>query len=141
LSIHQLIDCGTGIYERVQTLAKTSNVRFVAITRRGYKGSTPYSEAELKVMNGGPEEEKSAFMVNRGVDILTFIDKFLTEKNVPLEPAKNGNPGGVAIIGWSMGNSETNAAIANFAALAPDAQARLAPLIHTLILHGQSEYP
>lgn len=107
------------------------------MTRRNYAGSTPFTEDELKVVNGGSEEEKTAFVVNRGVEHLTFIDKFLAEKHVPLQPSQDGKPGGVAILGWSLGNVETLAAFANLKATAPDVQVRLAPLIHTLILHGQ----
>lgn len=128
----------SGIFERVQEKAKDANVRFVAVTRRNYEGSTPFSEAELDVIAGGTEKEKTTFMINRGVELLVFIDKFLVEKKTP--SSQEGNPnGGVAIIGWSLGNTVTLAAIAHLCSAAPEVQVRLAPLIHTLILHEPSK--
>jgi len=129
----------SGTFEPVQALAKAANVRFVAVTRRNYRGSTPFTEEELKVVNNGPEEEKTAFIVKRGVELLTFMDKFLQEKKVPLQPLQEGKPGGIAIVGWSLGNTVTLSAIANIKSAAPEVQQRLRPLIHTLILHEASK--
>lgn len=128
-----------GIFERVQACAKRANVRFVAVTRRNYQGSTPFTEAELKVLNGGSAEEKNAFLAKRGVELLIFIDKFLADQQIPLQAPEKGETGGVAIIGWSLGNTVALSAIANLSSIAPDAKARLAPLIHTLILHDPSK--
>ncbi|KAJ3572419.1 hypothetical protein NP233_g3092 [Leucocoprinus birnbaumii] len=126
----------TGIFEPVQALAKSVNIRFVAVTRRNYKGSSPFTEEELRVMNGGgSEDEKSAFIVNRGVELLNFIDRFLIEKDISTEAPRKGEPGGIAIIGWSLGNTVTLSAIANVKFAAPVVRDRLGPLIHTLIMH------
>ncbi|KXN81409.1 hypothetical protein AN958_04729 [Leucoagaricus sp. SymC.cos] len=128
-----------GIFALVQEKAKQTNVRIVTITRRNYRGSTPFTEAELRVINSGTDEEKTAFMTRRGVEILVFIYKFLVENKIPLQVPEDGIPGGVAIAGWSLGVAEVLAAIASITSADPDIQAHLAPLIHTLIIHEPSQ--
>jgi hypothetical protein len=55
-------------------------------------GPTAFSEEELKVINHpGSEEDKTAFTIQQGVEILDFIDRFLMEKNSSLQPLLGGN--------------------------------------------------
>ncbi|KAJ3575316.1 hypothetical protein NP233_g1187 [Leucocoprinus birnbaumii] len=125
----------SGIFEPVQALSKAANVRFVAVTRRNYRGSSPFTEEELRVVNRGSEEEKTAFVVNRGLEFLNFIDKFLMQNQIPVQAAQNGAPGGIVVLGWSLGNTVALSAIANLKSATPEVQTRLGPLIHTLIIH------
>jgi pimeloyl-ACP methyl ester carboxylesterase len=125
-----------GIFERVQALQ--GSYRIVAISRRHYAGSTPYNADELRVVNNGTDAEKTAFTRNRGLEINTFIDTFIQKNNVPYKFSGNTKNSGIALIGWSLGNAVTLAAINNLNASSAAIQARIAPNLHTLILHEPS---
>ncbi|THH21249.1 hypothetical protein EW146_g258 [Bondarzewia mesenterica] len=96
----------SGIFSKVQSLAGAAGFRIVAVNRRGYAGSTPYTAAEL-------------------------------ENNIPPLSA-DGKSGGAALVGWSLGNILSLAAIAHVDALPQDVQSRLASKVHTVIMQEPS---
>lgn len=124
-----------GIFSKVQALAGPAGLRLVAINRRDYIGSTPYSNAELDVVNNGTVAQRDDFMKARGIELGIFMDKFMQQNNIPALSA-DGRAGGAAVIGWSVGNIFTLSTIANIHALPEDVQARLASRIHTLVMQG-----
>lgn len=129
--------CDSGIFSRVQLAARSSAVRIVSVTRRDYPGSTPFSADELLVLNGnGTESDRDQFQASRGLELVSFIDKFVQKEGISLSPK-----GGIAICGWSLGNSVTGSAIANFKSAPPSTIARLSPYIRTLVIHGEYQLP
>jgi hypothetical protein len=107
----------------------------VSITRRGYKGSTPFSAADMNILASGADAEKIEFMKQRGLEIASFVDTFIQREG--LHPiSADGKKGGVALLGWSAGATFTASAIANVSALPPPVQARLASYIRAHIMQG-----
>lgn len=105
------------------------------MNRRDYKGSTPFSDAELAQLNNGTDSQRADFLTARGVELGVFIDQFIQQNSLPL-PSTDGSTGGVAILGWSVGNVVTLSSIANFKALSSEAQSRLATYIRLLVMNG-----
>ena len=125
----------TAIFQKVLALAPSSDVRFVAITRRDYNGSTPYTAAEIQVISSGADSQKAQFLQNRGQEIATFIATFMQRNSLPpLSP--DGRSGGIALLGWSLGNSFTLATVANVLSYSPVEQNLLASNLRGLIMQG-----
>lgn len=90
------------IFSRLSEQMFAENVRFVSIARRNYRGSTPYSIEELRVINNGTEEEKTHFELVQSQDLARFIAIFIEQFKLPSISA-DGTAGGVAVLGWSLG--------------------------------------
>lgn len=123
------------IFEKVMALAQGSKIRIVAVNRRDYPGSTPLATEDTAILASGSDDQKSAFLKARGVEIATFIDLFVERNRVPPISA-DGQTGGFALLGWSLGNAIALSAVANVDSLPSAAQDRWASGMRALILHG-----
>ncbi|EJC99600.1 uncharacterized protein FOMMEDRAFT_22742 [Fomitiporia mediterranea MF3/22] len=121
------------IFKKVQAIASKANVRFVAVVRRGYKGSSPFSGAEIAAQTGGTDEEKLDFLNARGIELAIFVDKLIRQLDVP-PITGDGKSGGVALLGWSAGTMLTLASIANLDKLSPELKTRFAAYIRAHIM-------
>jgi pimeloyl-ACP methyl ester carboxylesterase len=91
-----------GVFSKISALLHTSGVRVVSFQRRNYAGSTPITAAELAIIQGGTDGQKSAFFDDHNREILNFIDWFIQKHDLP--PATSDSlAGGVAVLGWSFG--------------------------------------
>ncbi|KAF8649634.1 hypothetical protein AX16_005722 [Volvariella volvacea WC 439] len=130
-AIHGLTFTGE-IFRRIMDLAPAANLRIVAVNRRCYPGSTPYNATENDILLNGSDVQKQAFLDAQGMQLLTFIDKFTVDNQLPITtPARTG---GIALMGWSLGNSLTLAAVANADKLPTDARNRLASRLRSVIM-------
>ncbi|KAL0581927.1 hypothetical protein V5O48_000157 [Marasmius crinis-equi] len=134
-AIHGMIFTNA-IFQKILDVAVTKGIRFVAINRRAFPGSTPYSREELDVVTNGAstETDKDAFIQDRGHEITYFIDSFIQEHELPPLSA-DGMNGGVAILGWSIGSSHAAAAVASTLTLPADVCARLRLHLRSLIFY------
>ena len=107
----------------------------MALNRREYRGSTPFSDAEKAVVSTGTDEQKLQWLRDRGNEIATFIHTFIRQHGLPPASA-NGKSGGVALLGWSLGVSTTMATVANVDSFAPEVQQSLASHLRAHIMHG-----
>lgn len=126
-----------GIFQRVISIAPSFNLRIVAINRRNYGGSTAFSKEEMSQLRGGTFEQRTSFCVDRGVEIMTFIDKFVNKYNIP-PLSSDRRSGGFALLGWSLGSQITCAAISHVDKLSEECQNRLGSRLRALVLHGTS---
>ncbi|KAJ7596358.1 hypothetical protein C8J56DRAFT_774237 [Mycena floridula] len=110
------------VFKRIQAIATSNNIRFVAINRRLYRGSTPLSQPEAMILITGSDEEKADFLNARGLELAKFIDSFIQSAHLP--PISISGRGGVALLGWSAGNLASLAVIANTDKLPLDSQER-----------------
>lgn len=131
--LYELIYIDTAIFKRVQAIAANKGVRFVAINRRNYPGSTPYSPAELEVIDKGSEEQKNIWLDTRGHEIASFVVSFIEKEQIP---PISGREGGVILLGWSVGVGEANATIATADSLPSDIRTTFTSYIRGLVLHG-----
>ncbi|KAJ6626740.1 hypothetical protein B0H10DRAFT_2211017 [Mycena sp. CBHHK59/15] len=132
-AVHGIIFNGL-IFKRVQALSASSNIRFVAINRRRYAGSTPYSDTESSILMTGSDEEKARWIDARGLELANFVDTFIQDNQLPPISA-DGNSGGVALLGWSSGNQVTASAIANLDKLSTSSQNRFTAYLRAYIMH------
>ncbi|KAM5543809.1 hypothetical protein V8D89_002426 [Ganoderma adspersum] len=131
-AIHGTVFTGP-IWDRVIALAPKAGVRFVAVNRRDYPGSTPFSADEIGVLNSGTDDQKADFLKARGVEFATFVDLFAEKNSLPPISA-DGSTGGFAVLGWSLGCSFALASVAAVDALPAPAQARWKDGMRSLIL-------
>ncbi|KAF5351133.1 hypothetical protein D9756_008244 [Leucocoprinus leucothites] len=93
---------GTGfnghVFEPLHDLAAQYRLRIFAVNRKGYTGSSNYSDAELDdIRNGKPAVfDRSAILVGH------FIEHLVRKYDLP-EPDAGRTKGGVVLLGWSMG--------------------------------------
>jgi pimeloyl-ACP methyl ester carboxylesterase len=115
-------------------ISRNAGIRFVAINRRGYKGSTPISDADKAVFTEGTDAQKAEWLKSRGLEILNFMNTFIVRENLPaISPEGKG---GCVLLGWSMGCTFTISAIAYIGDLPSPVQTRLASHLRAHILHG-----
>lgn len=109
----------------------------VAINRRAFAGSTPYSpdEVNLIVNVEDSEEKRATFMEARGHEIACFIDIFAQKFGLP--PVSDaGKMGGSIVFGWSLGSPFAAATLAYAPTLPLDVRTRLASHVRALVVYG-----
>ncbi|KAL5483652.1 hypothetical protein ACEPAI_8885 [Sanghuangporus weigelae] len=99
-------------FQRLISLAPQHNFRLIALNRRDYIGSTPFNEAELSVLNSTDESKHRQFLYDRGLEIVYFLLWIVNEFKIP-RIRINSNKGGLALLGWSLGNVTSIAFLAN----------------------------
>lgn len=114
---------------------KSSSLRIVAVNRRDYPGSTPLTQEDTTVLASGSDEQKAAFLKARGVEVATFVTRFVERNKLP-PVSPDRKTGGFALLGWSLGNAIALSAVANVDSLPPAAQTLWASGMRSLILHG-----
>ncbi|KAI0644096.1 hypothetical protein C8Q79DRAFT_913914 [Trametes meyenii] len=122
------------LFTKIIAIAPASNVRFVAITRRDYNGSTPYNTADLGVLSNGTETQRTDFLQARGLEIARFIGKFTQQYDLPAV-SSDGQHGGIALLGWSFGNAFSLTTLSNVHHYPPDLQYLLHTRLRSLIMH------
>lgn len=125
------------VFQKVQALVSPANLRIVAINRRNYGGSTPFSDDELDVIHGGTKDQKTYFTRSRGLEILVFIDNFIQRFGLP-KMSPDRKTGGLALLGWSLGTQIVVPSIAYLDELPAESQARIGSRLRALILQGIS---
>ncbi|KAF5339190.1 hypothetical protein D9611_011222 [Ephemerocybe angulata] len=120
------------VFQKVIDLAQASSVRIVAMNRSDYPGSSTLSEKELSLLSGS-EDDCALYLSNRGADVLAFVDRFIQGNRLPAI-SEDGQTGGVAILGWSLGSSFAIAALASALKADSAVQSRLSRYIRALIL-------
>jgi pimeloyl-ACP methyl ester carboxylesterase len=126
----------TDTFDRVIEASPRMNIRFVALNRRSYGGSTPYDSEATSRIGSGLEKDVADYLKNQGVEIAYFVDRFIRENNLP-SVGQDSISGGVAILGWSLGCIFSLSAIANTNLLPDSAQANLAKYVRASIIYGE----
>ncbi|KAF9528459.1 Alpha/Beta hydrolase protein [Crepidotus variabilis] len=85
-------------YDRVHELASPRNLRTIAVQRREYPGSTPYTDEEIDDIKNG----RQVFIDRTAILMAEFIQFVAQTLKVP-EVSENGSSGGIALLGWSIG--------------------------------------
>ncbi|PBK63889.1 hypothetical protein ARMSODRAFT_893703 [Armillaria solidipes] len=124
------------IFQKVLNAARSKGVRFVAIQRRPFPGSTPFTAEELNVIltGGSSEADRDAQIAARGHEIASFVDAFIQKFKLP-PLSDDGKTGGVALLGWSVGGAFPVAAVASSSTLPTNVQTRLGSYVRSLIVY------
>ncbi|KAG6811100.1 hypothetical protein H0H92_008988 [Tricholoma furcatifolium] len=122
----------SGIFQHLATLAGTRALRIIAFNRRQYPGSTPYNEAEQRVILSGSLEERTAFMKEEGNLGALAIDRIIQDLNLPQQ---------VAIAGWSLGVVFAISMYGAITRVPTDVAARLKTYVKSFILLEPTAWP
>ncbi|KAL0570678.1 hypothetical protein V5O48_011285 [Marasmius crinis-equi] len=145
------------VFKKLLPLCSQANIRFVAINRRGYPGSSDLTDAEMEALNPDPsgsaegdiEKEKNRldYLRARGSEFLKFVNTFVQKQKLPpiseveVEKGVTKKCGGIAFMGWSLGHSVTFAALANLEHEPKELQTMLATHLRTHILLEPAAVP
>lgn len=139
MSIYDLIkvlltvsSCCSGVFSPLFRVASRDSLRVICIDRREYRGSTPYTAEELRIIHEGTDAERLELLTLEGVYIALGIEGLIRVLDLPL---KSG--GGLA--GWSMGNMFSLAVInaLNHRSMPEVVKSRLKEFIRTFIILGE----
>ncbi|KAF9801423.1 hypothetical protein IEO21_10112 [Rhodonia placenta] len=128
------------VFQKVMALAANYGLRIVGINRRDYPGSTPFSHSELAVLSGGSDDERADFVRARGLEIATFVDRFIENQGVP-PISEDGKSGGIALLGWSLGSAFVLSTISCCDTWPTELQSRLKTHLRALILQSKAWSP
>ncbi|KAF8343237.1 hypothetical protein F5887DRAFT_973984 [Amanita rubescens] len=132
VAIHGMAFCSP-VFKRVQNVAIKQGVRFVALNRRNYPGSTPYTPEEINALLNGTKEQRDGWHKDRGHEVGVFIYKLIEKGGIPPISADR-KTGGIVIHGWSAGAGDASAMIAYADTLPEDVRSRLALYMRALII-------
>ncbi|KIL65767.1 hypothetical protein M378DRAFT_161777 [Amanita muscaria Koide BX008] len=133
IAIHGMCFCAP-IFKRAQAAALEKGVRFVAINRRNYPGSTAFTLEEIHALSQGSEGQRSDFLKDRAHEIATFIDRFIQKNHLP-PISSDGKSGGVILLGWSLGCAEAAATIAHADSLPSHIRLHLSSHLRALVIY------
>lgn len=129
------------IFSRLLPLAQSHNLRVIAFNRRDYAGSTPFSSAELAAITRADGSEHVDFLRARGLEVARFLLWVIREKKIPQASADaDGARGGLALLGWSLGNVTTMAFLRHLRSFPSDIVDALAPYLRTFFIYGKCVY-
>ncbi|KAK7025992.1 hypothetical protein VNI00_015823 [Paramarasmius palmivorus] len=84
-------------FEDLQVLAPSKNLRIMALNRRGYRGSTSFTPAEMDDMCQGSRD----FLDRRMLELAEFLTTVIRIEKTP--KLDTDGRGGIAVLGWSLG--------------------------------------
>lgn len=125
------------VFRRLFPFGAEYNYRIVSLYRRGYGLGTPWSGKELELLQSSDNEDHKEYLRLAGQQIVRFLLTFATSQSIP-KYAKAQRPGGIILIGWSIGGAYSNAALANLDALATEELRDLESYLHTIIYYDMS---
>jgi pimeloyl-ACP methyl ester carboxylesterase len=126
---------GAGIFIKLQDIAHSSGIRVVGVNRRDYGGSSPFTTEDMDTIINGATSARDLLVKSMGIELLNYIDIFIQQHDIPVI-SSDGNSGGIALVGWSLGTILTVPAIANIDAIAADARSRISSRLRAYIMHG-----
>ncbi|KAG7087823.1 hypothetical protein E1B28_013762 [Marasmius oreades] len=117
-------------FEKFHIVAHSLNLRTVIWNRRGYPGSTPYTDLEL----GDLKQGRKIFMERIGRQLGEFLKQFIKKENIP-KATRDRTAGGIALMGWSMGNSSIMALFSDPKLVPHKTYLKLEPYVKDLVLY------
>lgn len=120
-------------------LKSKHNIRVVALNRRDYVGSTLFTPEELKDAFGTDEKKHKDFLKARGLEIAKFLVWVIDELKIPPRTPKGS--GGLALLGWSLGNITTIAFLSNLKSYPREILEKLRPYFSTFFIYGKKVQP
>ncbi|KAF8589583.1 hypothetical protein K439DRAFT_1521297 [Ramaria rubella] len=125
----------SGIFQRALPLAASRRLRLICVNRRDYAETTLFSSSELKILSEGDETERAAFVEQRGVEFALFLNQLIDELSLP-PPTTDGKDGGIALMGWSLGNVVALAIVASISSFPGTVKARLQKYVRVFMIHS-----
>ncbi|KAJ7671871.1 hypothetical protein B0H17DRAFT_192843 [Mycena rosella] len=124
------IGCSLDGFVRLQEHAHKHNLRIVAWNRRGYHGSTKYTDEELADLKAG----RKIFLDRLAVQTAWFLEHFIKHEKTPKATADRA-AGGFILLGWSFGNVTALALFADPAVIPKALYETVEPHLRSLVLY------
>jgi len=109
--------------------AFANNVRLIILNRREYSGSSQYTDAEIDDLLAG----RKCFMERLGLQVANFLLWFVQTHNIP-RVSSDRKSGGLAVMGWSLGNTTSLAFIGQPDVIPKELYQKLTPYMKDVIL-------
>ncbi|KAL1748052.1 Alpha/Beta hydrolase protein [Schizophyllum fasciatum] len=105
-------------------LAPAHRARLIAVDRRGYGASTPYTPDEQQLISHGPDHARLAFMEKEAEALLRFVDAAI---------ARCALPPRVVLVAWSAAVAYSYPLLGALARLPPASQQRVRDAVTGLV--------
>ncbi|KAJ7612579.1 hypothetical protein FB45DRAFT_301796 [Roridomyces roridus] len=127
--VHRIVFNGY-VFERLHEWAPKYNARLVLMNRRGYHGSTPFTDAEVEEMHQGRKHFQDRLALQLACFLKHFIEK---ESAPPVNPDRS--TGGLVLVGWSLANATTLSLLANPTVVGRELYEAIEPYLRTLVMY------
>ncbi|CAK5266496.1 unnamed protein product [Mycena citricolor] len=114
-----------GTFASLAEIGPSNGVRVIAVNRRGYPGTTPYSAEEMSLFVNGHEEDKERLLAEMGRDLALLIAGLVASFSLPAR---------VAVVGWSLGCLQVLSIVASVEHLPEQARRTLRGSVRSMIL-------
>ena len=143
--IHFLTPDGTANFRKLLPLAAAQNTRLIAVNRRDYPGSTPYSPEERakfeRLAASSPDDvnaraEASEIWRDRARELYEYLEDLVQREDIPQPSYGEGGEvrGGIVLVGWSLGSVWAIAFMAHAPSFRSDVQ--LSKWVRRVVLYG-----
>lgn len=116
-------------FEHLHDIAAVHNFRTIALQRRQYPGSTPFTDEELEEIATGSEK----YIQKTRKTLIDFIQYVVETLHVP---AIQDSQGGLALVGWSMASSVSLTVLAGPEGLSSETNEMLKKNLRSIIIYG-----
>ncbi|KAF7293877.1 AB hydrolase-1 domain-containing protein [Mycena chlorophos] len=128
---------GTGLnsygFTKMLAYAHPNNVRLILCNRRDYRGSTPYTDAELAELYAGEQ----SFQDRLGIELAHVLAHFVRKSDVrPV--SEDRTTGGMVLMGWSSGNNTTLALLGSASVIPKEVYDEIEPYLRELVMYDAS---
>ncbi|KAJ7238346.1 Alpha/Beta hydrolase protein [Mycena haematopus] len=110
--------------------AHQHNFRTILCNRRGYYGSTQYTDDEIAELHEGDK----AFQDRLALQIARLLEYFIEHQHTP-RPTDDGKKGGFILMGWSFGGASALALLSDPAAIPGQLYETIEPYLRSLVLY------
>lgn len=120
--------------------AADHNLRLVTVNNRDYYGSTPFSTSDLEALRSTDLDSQRAVVHARGLEIAAFLLWLIRKENIPRRPldGQGKRSGGIALLGWSWGNTMTMSFLAQASRLPEEDCSLLNGYMRSFIMYGEA---
>ena len=123
-------------FSKLISLGQKRQYRIIALNRRGYPGSTPFSAEELSLLLGKDEVSHKKYLYQRGLELASFLCHIIKDGN--LHPASPGQgTGGIIMTGWSLGNAAGFAFLGHLDSYPTEIVQAIRPYLKAYFVYGE----
>ena len=121
----------SGTFSRAIARAQDHGVRVIALQRRDYRGSSPFSSEELEVLKSADPAVVQQAVRKIGLEIATCLVGLVDKHQLP-----HSNGGGLTVVGWSMGGMMLSSFAHYFPTYPEKIQIVLNQCVRSIIYYG-----
>ncbi|EPQ60079.1 hypothetical protein GLOTRDRAFT_31344 [Gloeophyllum trabeum ATCC 11539] len=120
----------SAIFRRLHPHALHHNLRIVALNRRGYPSSTPYTHSELEALRGQDKDAQATRLRALALQIASFVHWFVQTEKI----------GQAAVLAWSAGNVFALAMLAHAHTFPPEIAGTIEQHCRCIILYDCPQF-